>query len=620
MKHINKFNSISKIIILIVSTSVFIYACRKKDYIEQSHSESKKDFYNSNSKVAIEVERVIQFMKSQPNSNIAQEFITVKGGFPIWEKALSSLQGEIEKPNKFRGTNDDTTVVIPLVLQATDYVNAFLLAKLDSTVSVQLYLGNSYTSFPKLGLDNAAFTSEKYIFNLMLLDKNVFDHKFFRIKDSTVFKSKNSRHGKSKGSIFNFKSSTTQQHNTASKELGSYCVTHLVFAGCPYPFSEACSNGCDMCDDCHEQLTDCYPPLAGGGFVSPQGGGGTQLYPNVISPSNNNNNEFPFAPDRVDNNGFLLSRKIALKKLLEQNSGSLLPCDSLNFMPLDTVNGYGKMYQSVAQHLPSQEILNRLDSLSAVSIVNGDEPFKILRADSAKGLEVNCDYFPLRITLLPFKNGISGARFTHTELLEYFRLNINSFITPSVGVNFSPYNFNGINDFIKFNQPSSQADGALVHINMTPLDGTIIQSGHISSISTTAGLANSLSFTFSTVWSPLDGYHPVSGNRRFGIYRSPTNPSEFTFYTMGVDRISTDLFNFGDWLNQNILQSSSGFENADELWTDMQTNMMNFVNSKRGSASLYSKQRVTARPLWGLVGQYLMGQISLDTLKLLMGC
>jgi len=34
----------------------------------------------------------------------------------------------------------------------------------------------------------------------------------------------------------------------------------------------------------------------------------------------------------------------------------------------------------------------------------------------------------------------------------------------------------------------------------------------------------------STVETPIDGDHPVAGNRRFGIYKTIENPNQWTFY------------------------------------------------------------------------------------------
>ncbi len=66
--------------------------------------------------------------------------------------------------------------------------------------------------------------------------------------------------------------------------------------------------------------------------------------------------------------------------------------------------------------------------------------------------------------------------------------------------------------------------------------------------------------------TPLNFEHPVSGNRRFGIYSDPDHPGEFVFYTMEVDRIWDGAFNFGDWLRELVVKKT-GFDDADNLWS-----------------------------------------------------
>lgn len=56
-------------------------------------------------------------------------------------------------------------------------------------------------------------------------------------------------------------------------------------------------------------------------------------------------------------------------------------------------------------------------------------------------------------------------------------------------------------------------------------DGTVVTTGY-----------HATDWTFSTAWSPADWWHPVSGNRRFGIVDN--GDGTYTFCTRGVDRMS----------------------------------------------------------------------------------
>ncbi len=115
--------------------------------------------------------------------------------------------------------------------------------------------------------------------------------------------------------------------------------------------------------------------------------------------------------------------------------------------------------------------------------------------------------------------------------------------------------------------------------------------------------------------SRLDFNHPVSGNREFGIYPDPNNPGSYTFYTMGVDRISDWVFAFGNTLGNGIV-----FTGADQLWNSMQGNMINYINAHGGHAEFYNKKSYIARPRYDLVQDYLDGKITQQQLKAKIGC
>lgn len=618
-------------LLLLVFFSIVLNACRKNDFNENIHLSQNRNFFDVPANTDFTTKKVADYLQNQPIGVINN--IISNGGYPIWDKAVTSSNYNFiyDKPNV---ENTNEIVIIPLVLTGNQNVNAFLKAQVNAdTIIVNLFRGKDYKNLPNGKLSDNTFSSEKMVHNLMLLNYLVNGKKFYNLTDTLLFKTSfpnNTHLGKVR---FEIKPPNTQ--NKVSTELISVTTSCIVitYHNCTTP--AYCSNrgGCDyfdkQCGRCTgsvEICSDTYSSTGTGIYVPPSPTPGNAPSSPTGGSSGNNLSDgdggggLGWEPELVDNNGFYKSRIEKLKIELDRNPEFLIPCDSINLLPLDPVNGYGKMYQDVAQHFISNDILNRVDSLSNVAVTNGYAPFNIQELDSAKGSVVNCDFFPLRITSLPFKDTILGIRYTHTELLEYFRLNLTSFITPSFifSVAFSPYNYGGINDFTKFNQPYEGSNGALVHINMTN-NGSVIQSGFVRSISTTNGLPNSLSFTFSTIDSPLDDNHPVSGNRRFGIYKDPTS-NDYTFYTMGVDRVSTNGFRTGDWIVDNLLFQKSGFEQADKLWTDIQSNMIKFINKNKGGALLFSKQRIVARPRWDLAGRYLMGDIDFATLKTLMGC
>jgi hypothetical protein len=140
-------------------------------------------------------------------------------------------------------------------------------------------------------------------------------------------------------------------------------------------------------------------------------------------------------------------------------------------------------------------------------------------------------------------------------------------------------------------------------------NGSVIISKYTSSTDNCQMIASTLN-------TPLDGNHPVSGNRSWGITQDSNGG--YNFYTSGVDRITTNLFEIGDNLASSL--SSSGFEKADILWRSLQTKMMMFINANGGNATYYSNNETILRPYWFTIKQYLRNEISLEQLRNLLGC
>ena len=320
-----------------------------------------------------------------------------------------------------------------------------------------------------------------------------------------------------------------------------------------------------------------------------------------------------------DENGFLHQRKQELHEYIVNDPAALEPCDSLNIMPLSTDSGgFGNMWQQVAQHLVPQTVKNRIDSVNNLFTSGAYTPPMAMyqqTLNAASGAIVNCDFFPIKITQLP-------TGFTAKSLLEYFRLHMDDFVGSANS--FEPYFYTPapfapfIYDTARFNSSYQNSIGALIHIGILGNDGTVIQSGYTNYAPPVIN-HETHQFLYSTLHSPLDNSHPVAGNRAWGIYNSTGNPNQYTFYTMGVDR-TWDWFD-GIINNPNNPLGSMIFDGADELWTTMQTNFIDFINSlPGGQAGYFSNHRVIARPKWDDVKEYLEGSIDWDTLKQRLGC
>ncbi|MGG9961875.1 hypothetical protein [Ferruginibacter sp. SUN106] len=611
------------------------------------------------------VKRVAVQMRKQ-NSN--KEFITsfVKNnGFVIWDKAIIS----VGKPKVSTGhlgennveNNADTIVILPLVQADSVYVGGFLKAVIADTVSIDLYKNRDYQALPYAGSSSVAqsnvTTAENFALRMMLMDNLVFGYTKFEMRDKKLFAGNSNADTNNIIRVVEFGNSSNNFNGggtTSSNYIYSVCVTVTTTT---YTTSRYCGTetycaatvGYGLCDNCGtycylintphtSSTTDCeywedggsgvgsWPDFPSGGGGGTGGGGTTpcgfvEAITESVVPVNCPLIPNPWPVSIRDANGYLYAKIAELKAHLSLEPFALDPCDSLNIMPLDPVNGFGSMWQRVAQFTPSSTVTNRLDSLR-IFLPNGVmDNYNLTNLNSAYGSVVNCDFFPIRITQLP-------PGYTPEFLVEYFRQNINSFIDSSLKVKFSAYEYDNSGtmappyyfyDTAKFYAYAENSLGALIHISMWPNDGSVVESDYFHNI--TNG-KQSHGFKFSTLKTPIDYNHPVAGNREFGIYKSTDvlHPNDYVFYTMGVDRISDEIFALGDWLNHKLAGNPTGFEIADKLWRNMQTKFIQFVISQGGQASFYSVPEIKARPKWNEVDQFLKGFQTWEQLKIKLGC
>jgi hypothetical protein len=84
-------------------------------------------------------------------------------------------------------------------------------------------------------------------------------------------------------------------------------------------------------------------------------------------------------------------------------------------------------------------------------------------------------------------------------------------------------------------------------------------------------------WVFSTLWTPDDGGHPVSGNRQFGF--EPRSAGEFVFFTRGADRTTSVI---------DSAAQATVFGAAHQLWLSFQRRLAAFVNNDGGLATIES--------------------------------
>jgi hypothetical protein len=249
-----------------------------------------------------------------------------------------------------------------------------------------------------------------------------------------------------------------------------------------------------------------------------------------------------------------------------------------------------KKWLLTAKFIPDITIINKLDGLKTSGFNDGKlgkQIASIQKIDDAFSSIVNMDYFPVTISQLPVVN---GQRLGPGQFLNYIRTHLNNFTQDDL---FSPYNGFGIDDNATWNSTSPK--GAIIGIDLSGPDNASV----ITSYSSTDR------WTFTTIFEPKYGEHPVSGNRNFG-YTLNDNGS-YTFYTRGVDRMTSWDIAFA----QAALNIP--FSSADNLWETFQNKITAFVQSHSGSASVAQKE--IFRPDWEKVKKVLQGKLPLSTLS-----
>lgn len=167
------------------------------------------------------------------------------------------------------------------------------------------------------------------------------------------------------------------------------------------------------------------------------------------------------------------------------------------------------------------------------------------------------------------------------ELLSAIRRILNALIDTTYA-EFEPYASEDQEKWAK--SRTRDTVGAAVHIDMLgPVNGTVL----VSDASVRPAY-----FRFTTVRSPMDPMHPVSGNREFGVR---LDGEHWVVYTRGADRFSNRapapelVVKIGAQQRYERLVSlagEGGFSVADRLWRSFQTRVAEWIRRQGGEADV----------------------------------
>jgi hypothetical protein len=283
----------------------------------------------------------------------------------------------------------------------------------------------------------------------------------------------------------------------------------------------------------------------------------------------------------------------APNSICEQAGGVISPGNPCVLSPQDAATGLGDWVYLI-NHRPtdlSWEIHNRIP----------DAPDPGYHAiEDAGGSDCNLDFYPVQILEWPKPNNVWPALDTTPmstkDIVNNWRWYVDEFVDSAYAAKFTPYD----PDYDQHKWASSSpADvlGTVISIKMLMFSKAGPLNPDNGSVITSECAENH--WIFSTLWTPADKAHPVSGNRQFGIstlrageswsdaYSNRGESKGVTFvetgadmpyvYIRGVDRPTGAL----DAAGQSTI-----FKSSDSLWSGFQTRMAKWITDRGGKAHI----------------------------------
>jgi hypothetical protein len=182
---------------------------------------------------------------------------------------------------------------------------------------------------------------------------------------------------------------------------------------------------------------------------------------------------------------------------------------------------------------------------------------------------LNVDRYMIRIFKFPT---IDEIELTPQTLCQYIRKSLLfklPYKIPLNGTVIPMFEMYADEDKIKWDQ--EDCSGAVLGIHIFPDNASVVVSR-----------ANATSWMFSTIETPDNGEHPVSGHREFYIQE---NDGEWRFWIQGLDMFSTDVMGVSE-------PQEYAYKSAQILWISFQKIIENFINTNNGEAKIYVNQRM----------------------------
>ncbi|HAI84920.1 MAG TPA: hypothetical protein DCL43_14750, partial [Chitinophagaceae bacterium] len=235
-----------------------------------------------------EILRIAERLRVLNTRNGFLSMIGKKDGMPVWDRAINTTKKAITSTIKARGSSiNDTIIFIPLVLENTQYVNAFILAKLNDSIQLNLYRSSDYVNHEFGTLQDTSNSAEKFALQFMLLDFETFGYSNFKVIDNRLFSNGNSSSIKQKKVHIDHNNSITNARGSIKILDYEVCTTTKTL-NCSSNAACCASEGvepgtCSACEGvCWSSNTICIKQTilvivddwGGGGIIPTTTGGG----------------------------------------------------------------------------------------------------------------------------------------------------------------------------------------------------------------------------------------------------------------------------------------------------------------------------------------------------------
>jgi hypothetical protein len=218
--------------------------------------------------------------------------------------------------------------------------------------------------------------------------------------------------------------------------------------------------------------------------------------------------------------------------------------------------------------------------------------------------DINLDFYPVYIQTLP--NDAGGNQMSANGTLDYIRTHMGDFMDNSSSGH-NPLAGSGANVYLKpyadqdvTQWASSSPLGTVMHFGIGGANWEVTVKENLSVVAAEMAADH---WIFTTIWTPKDLGHPVSGNRQFGmatrrvgdtysqqyglVFGDPVTTDTLYFYTRGADRCTT----IGDWALHTTV-----FMGGHMCWLGLQRRVRNWIVANGGQASFPNAAPQPANP------------------------